>query len=44
MTSTFKVGQSKTGVVLNGGFNLPGQYSRSSQYWSIGGQLIKLSG
>ena len=34
-----KVGRSKPGVVLTGGFNRPGQYSRSGQYWSIGGRL-----
>ena len=34
-----KVGRSKPGVVLTGNFNRPGQYSRSGQYWLIGGQL-----
>ena len=33
-----KVGWSKPGVVL-AGYNCPGQYSRSGQYWLIGGQL-----
>ena len=35
---SYKVGRSKPGVVLTG-YNCPGQYSRSGQYWSIGGQL-----
>ena len=36
---TVKVGWSKPGAVLTSGYNRPGQYSRSGQYWSIGGQL-----
>ena len=36
---TVKVGRSKPVAVLTSGYIRPGQYSRSGQYWLIGGQL-----